>query len=142
MSKQSMQRKSEMLLKSATEKILKGKKTLNIEAIPKNVIMQLGSLMVFLMINSTVVKNSLGNNVYMITLDYVKSEPGKRQSVKQVGVCRIQEEFIRGIIDAIERKDSMFIQLERSLPMMYKPAPWIDYEVGGYYQKPTQVMRV
>ena len=26
--------------------------------------------------------------------------------------------------------------------MIYPPAPWKDYEIGGYYQKPTNFMRI
>ncbi len=26
--------------------------------------------------------------------------------------------------------------------MIYPPADWVDYEIGGYYQKPTNMMRL
>jgi hypothetical protein len=26
--------------------------------------------------------------------------------------------------------------------MIYPPAPWYDHEIGGYYQKPTNLMRI
>ncbi len=38
--------------------------------------------------------------------------------------------------------DDLFSHLRRSLPMIYRPARWVDYEIGGYYLKPTNVMRV
>ena len=33
------------------------------------------------------------------------------------------------------------MHLDRSLPMIYKPANWQDYEIGGYYLRPTHLMR-
>jgi DNA-directed RNA polymerase len=36
----------------------------------------------------------------------------------------------------------MFLHLDRCLPMIYTPAPWCDYEIGGYYKRPTNLMRI
>jgi len=35
----------------------------------------------------------------------------------------------------------MYVHLDRSLPTIYPPAPWVDPEVGGYYLKPTNLVR-
>jgi|JI6StandDraft_1071083.scaffolds.fasta_scaffold02813_17 DNA-directed RNA polymerase len=31
--------------------------------------------------------------------------------------------------------------MDRSLPTIIEPAPWVDYEIGGYYLRPTTIMR-
>jgi DNA-directed RNA polymerase len=31
--------------------------------------------------------------------------------------------------------------MDRSLPTIIEPAPWIDFEIGGYYLRPTTIMR-
>lgn len=38
--------------------------------------------------------------------------------------------------------DDLNLQLERSLPMVYKPAPWKNYFFGGYYLKQTKMAKV
>ncbi len=40
-----------------------------------------------------------------------------------------------------DKTDSLFMHLDRSLPMIYRPAKWQDYEMGGYYLRPTHLMR-
>ena len=59
-----------------------------------------------------------------------------------MGVLVIDENFVLDLIGQIEQHDSMFIHLDKCLPMIYTPAPWIDHEIGGYYQKPTNLMRI
>lgn len=46
------------------------------------------------------------------------------------------------LMKQVEKRDNLFIQMDRSLPMIYPPADWVDYEIGGYYQKPTNIMRL
>jgi DNA-directed RNA polymerase len=41
----------------------------------------------------------------------------------------------------LHKGDSPFLHLDRSLPMIYPPAPWEDPEVGGYYLRPTNLIR-
>jgi DNA-directed RNA polymerase len=87
---------------------------------------------------TTKIKNSDGFWMNLITISHAKVKGTQRY----VGVLKINEEFILSLLDQVEKKDSLFIQLDRSLPMIYKPAPWKDYEIGGYYQKPTNFMRI
>lgn len=41
----------------------------------------------------------------------------------------------------ISKSDDLYNQLAKSLPMIFKPASFIDHEIGGYYLKPTNMMR-
>lgn len=34
------------------------------------------------------------------------------------------------------------MHLDRALPMIYPPAKWIDTNIGGYYLKPTNLIRI
>ena len=135
-------KKSEMLKKAASENILRGKLKNRVDVLSKTTQIQLGSLMVYLLKGTTKIKNSSGAMQNLISLSYVKAEPNNPFSKLLIGACKIHEDFIVNMIRDIEKEDSMFIQLDRSLPMIYKPAPWVDYEIGGYYQKPTNVMRI
>lgn len=36
----------------------------------------------------------------------------------------------------------MHMHLDRSLPTIYPPAPWEDPEVGGYFLRPTNLVRL
>lgn len=135
-------RKSEMLKKNASEKILRARVSDKIQVLSKTVQIQLGSLMVYLIKETARVGNIDGHKQPLFTLGYQKAQPGNYSDMKMVGVCKINEDLIVNLVNEIERKDSMFIQLDRSLPMIYKPAPWVEFEVGGYYQKPTCVMRL
>lgn len=38
--------------------------------------------------------------------------------------------------------DISMLHLDKALPMINKPAKWIDYEIGGYYLKPTSMVRI
>ena len=87
---------------------------------------------------TTKIKNSSGFWTNLINISHAKVKGTQRY----VGVLKINEDFILTLLDQVEKKDSLFIQLDRSLPMINKPAPWKDYEIGGYYQKPTNFMRI
>jgi DNA-directed RNA polymerase len=99
--------------------------------------------MVYLIKETTKLANLNGINTSLLTLGYTNISATAKSGGKQyVGICKINEDFIMDMVNQIEKRDNMFIQLERSLPMIYKPAPWADYDIGGYYQKPTNIMRI
>ena len=80
------------------------------------------------------------NNVInsLLSFGYTKMK-GKKG---YISVLKISEYFIIDMLKYIEMEDSLFIQMDKSLPMIFPPAPWSDYEIGGYYLKPTFIMRV
>lgn len=59
-----------------------------------------------------------------------------------IGILNVNENFIRELVKQAEKKDSLFLHLDRSLPMIYRPADWYNYEIGGYYKRPTNLMRI
>lgn len=56
-------------------------------------------------------------------------------------VLNINELFLEKIMMDIQKENSLFLHLDRALPMIYTPAPWEDPEVGGYYLRPTFFVR-
>lgn len=48
------------------------------------------------------------------------------------------ETFVR----ELDKVHDLNLQVERSLPMIYKPAPWKNYYFGGFYLKQTKLAKV
>lgn len=106
--------------------------------IPPDIQIKIGSLMVYFMKETIKIKNEYGFWVPLITPGYVRST----KDSKNFGVLFINENFLLNLYNKVNQNDSLFVHLDRSLPMIYKPAPWQDYEIGAYYQKPTKIMRI
>jgi len=45
------------------------------------------------------------------------------------------------LIPKLEKSQDMFVHMERSVPTIIKPLPWMDMDIGGYYSQATNVMR-
>jgi len=126
---------------SISKRILKKKATPEAYqsiSMPRDVQLKMGSLLVYLMKETIKVKNDEGFWQNLLTTGYTKIK-GKKQ---YIGVLNVSEQFLVDMITKIEKKEAPFIQIDRCLPMIFKPAPWQDYEIGGYYQKPTNFMRI
>ena len=95
--------------------------------------------MVYFMKETIKIKNEYGFWIPLVSPGYVRSNVNKNQ---HVGVLNVDETFLMNIMSKVDKNNSLFVQLDRCLPMIYKPAPWQDYEIGGYYQKPTNLMRM
>ena len=39
-------------------------------------------------------------------------------------------------------EDVNMLHLDKALPTIIKPAKWVDYEIGGYYLKPTTMVKI
>lgn len=50
--------------------------------------------------------------------------------------------FVEKFVSELDKIHDLNLQLERSLPMIYKPAPWKNYYFGGYYLKQTKMAKV
>lgn len=50
--------------------------------------------------------------------------------------------FVEKFVSELDKIHDLNLQLERSLPMIYKPAPWKNYNFGGYYLKQTKMAKV
>jgi len=141
--KPQQKKKSNIAAKTAAlaQRVLKKKLDSEVHqsiGMPKDVQLKLGSLIVYLMKETIKIKNQEGFWQNLLTTGYSKLKNKKQY----VGVLNVNEEFLLSLVSKIEKTGSLFIQIERCLPMIFKPAPWQDHEIGGYYQKPTNFMRI
>jgi DNA-directed RNA polymerase len=127
-----------MLRKSATEDILRGRNRDKYDSVPKDTQVKIGALLTYLLKETTKIKGSSGFLENLLEVSYTR----RGVTDNYIGVLRINEQFMVDLLKQVEKRDNLFIQLERSLPMIYPPADWVDYEIGGYYQKPTNLMRM
>lgn len=49
--------------------------------------------------------------------------------------------FIDDFLISLYKENDLYLQLDKALPTIYPPAKWKDYDLGGYYLKPSMVMR-
>jgi len=49
---------------------------------------------------------------------------------------------VERFVSELDKIHDLNLQLEKSLPMIYKPAPWKNYYFGGYYLKQTKIAKV
>ena len=63
---------------------------------------------------------------------------------KSKGVVKVSREFARILLgkNYDHKRDMFHFFLERTLPMISKPARWIDWETGGYLQQGFSIMRM
>lgn len=97
-----------------------------------------GSVLTYLMKSILKFKNKFGFSIPLLTSEVRKLTP-KAEFGSSVLV--IDEEFIFNFIKQMEHENDYYLHMDRSLPVIMEPAPWIDYELGGYYLRPTTIMR-
>lgn len=77
--------------------------------------------------------------------EYLLLKPQKQRSdksVKMQGYVVFNKGFVEKFVSELDKIHDLNLQLERSLPMIYKPAPWKNYYFGGYYLKQTKMAKV
>lgn len=50
--------------------------------------------------------------------------------------------FVDHFLSEIDKLHDLNIHIERSLPMIYKPAPWKNFNFGAYYLKQTKMAKI
>jgi DNA-directed RNA polymerase len=60
---------------------------------------------------------------------------GKEGYKKYMGYVSFNKGFVEDFIGQLDKIHDLNLQLERSLPMIYPPAPWKNFFFGGYYLK-------
>jgi len=70
------------------------------------------------------------------------SSGAKGKFKNYVGYVTFNKGFIETFIGELDKIHDMNLQLERSLPMIYPPAPWKNFYFGGYYLKQTKMAKV
>jgi DNA-directed RNA polymerase len=49
--------------------------------------------------------------------------------------------FVDDFLISLYKENDLYLQLDKALPTIYPPAKWKDFDLGGYYLKPSLVMR-
>jgi len=65
----------------------------------------------------------------------LKPENKREGKEKTQGYLVFNKGFVEKFMSELDKIHDLNLQLERSLPMIYKPAPWKNYNFGGYYLK-------
>jgi DNA-directed RNA polymerase len=58
------------------------------------------------------------------------------------GYIKFNKGFVEKFMSELDKIHDLNLQVERSVPMIYKPAPWKNYFFGGYYLKQTKLAKV
>ena len=83
-------------------------------------------------------KYKVGKREYLL----LKPQTIRDGGVKYQGYMVFNKSFVEKFISELDKIHDLNLQLERSLPMIYKPAPWKNYFFGGYYLKQTKLAKV
>lgn len=60
---------------------------------------------------------------------------GKDSPRKYMGYISFNKGFIEDFVGQLDKIHDLNLQLERSVPMIYPPAPWKNFFFGGYFLK-------
>jgi len=72
----------------------------------------------------------------------LKPQTERKSQYKQQGYVVFNKNFVEKFISELDKVHDLNLQLERSLPMVYQPAPWKNFNFGGYYLKQTRLAKV
>lgn len=103
---------------------------------PRDVQLKVGAFLTNLMCKN--LKYKIGKKSYLL----LKPQVLKQSSSKYLGYIIFNKSFIETFIGELDKIHDLSLQLERSLPMVYQPAPWKNYLFGGYYLKQTKMAKV
>jgi DNA-directed RNA polymerase len=101
----------------------------SIGALPKDVQIKIGAFLTNLMCKN--LKYKIGKKSYLL----LKPQVLKQSNKKYLGYIIFNKSFIETFIGELDKIHDLSLQLERSLPMIYQPAPWKNFLFGGYYLK-------
>ena len=103
---------------------------------PREVKLKVGAFLTNLMCKN--LKYKIGKKSYLL----LKPQVLKEQNKKYLGYIIFNKSFIETFIGELDKIHDLSLQLERSLPMIYQPAPWKNFLFGGYYLKQTKMAKV
>jgi len=103
---------------------------------PRDVQLKVGAFLTNLMCKN--LKYKIGKKSYLL----LKPQVLKESSTKYLGYIIFNKSFIETFIGELDKIHDLSLQLERSLPMVYQPAPWKNFLFGGYYLKQTKMAKV
>ena len=91
-------------------------------------------------LSNLMVKNlkfRIGNHDHMLLkLIKIKMQKKTTDDYKYMqGYITFNRGFIEDFVSELDKIHDLNLQLDRSMPMIYQPAPWKSFFFGGYYLK-------
>lgn len=107
-----------------------------IGVIPKHTQLKIGAFLTNIMCKN--LKYSVGRKRHLL----LRTQVLRQSRTKEIGYVLFNKSFIENFISEIDKVHDLNIHVERSLPMIYKPAPWKNINFGAYYLKQTKMAKV
>lgn len=106
----------------------------NITAMSKQMKVKVGAFLTNLMCKN--LKFKVGSHEYLLLKpQVVKGSGNPGGSQKFIGFVSFNKGFIEDFIGELDKIHDLNLQMDRSVPMIYPPAPWKNFFFGGYYLK-------
>jgi len=116
----------------------------SIGAMNKNMQIKVGAFLTNLMCKN--LKYKVGSHKFLLLKPQVirgdKKIAGENSPRRYMGYIGFNKSFVETFITELDKIHDLNLQLERSLPMVYPPAPWKNFYFGGYYLKQTKMAKV
>ena len=96
-------------------------------------------MLIYLMKEIIKTKNRSGHLVPLLSIEHKYFK--KLGEVKYDRRLKVNDHFLNTILPIIEKEGDLFMHLDRSVPTIIEPLPWVEYEIGGYYLHPSCIMR-
>ena len=69
------------------------------------------------------IENKYGYKVPLLIAEHKSVK--KNDTCVQISVLRLNEHFLTTLIPKLEKSEDMFVHMERSVPTIIEPLPWI-----------------
>lgn len=108
------------------------------KVVPEEDIIKISNLMAFFLKITLKFNTKKANNNFINVFTY---QPYRKETNKLINVFVINDSFIELFGSKLEEDDLNIIHLERALPLIYKPASWLDVNIGAYYSNPSVLVK-
>ena len=105
-------------------------------SIPKPVQLKIGAFLTNIMCKN--LTYTIGKKKHLL----LKAQVLQESKEKEIGYIIFNKSFIDHFVSEIDKVHDLNIHIERSLPMIYKPAPWKNHMFGAYYLKQTKIAKI
>ena len=88
---------------------------------------------------------SCGASKFMLlkpTLIRSKNNVPGTKAAKYIGHISFNRAFVETFVSELDKSNDLNLQIDRSLPMIYPPAPWKNFYFGGFYLRQTKMAKV
>lgn len=105
-------------------------------SIPRHIQLKIGAFLTNIMCKN--LTYTIGKKKHLL----LKAQVLHESREKEIGYIIFNKSFIDYFVSEIDKVHDLNIHIERSLPMIYKPAPWKNHVLGAYYLKQTKIAKI